>query len=128
MTVSAWFHELGDGRPGHGSDLDEVELGILGQSQRFADRHDADLLTLGSDQTDLGDTDTVVDAGLGDGLSSAAAWEESLAHPGAGENEGPGSFRFQGPLTGGARTGDGACTARGTDRWPEPRDPGTWAS
>src|SRR3712207_1662389 len=67
-------HELGDRRPGHGRDLDEVELGVLGQAQRLADRHDADLLALGPDQADLGDADTVVDAGLGDGLSSAAAW------------------------------------------------------
>jgi hypothetical protein len=61
-------------RPGHGRDLDEVEFGILGQAQRLADRHDADLLTLRADQADLGDADTVVDAWLGDGLSSAAAW------------------------------------------------------
>jgi hypothetical protein len=66
-------HELADRRLGHGSDLDEVELRVLGQTQCFADRHDADLLALGTDQADLGDADTVVDAGLGDGLSSAAA-------------------------------------------------------
>ena len=69
-------------------DLDEVEFGVLGQAQRLADRHDADLLALGTDQADLGDADTVVDAGLGDGLSSAAAMRSRLSHP-ATDGKGP---------------------------------------
>src|SRR4051794_11513774 len=106
-------HELADRRPGHGSDLDEVELRVLGQSQCFADRHDADLLTLGADQADLGDTDAVVDAGLGDGLSSALAYEESPV-PDAERTKAPGAFAHGARLTG-LRTDVRAAT---TDRWP----------
>src|SRR4051794_30673399 len=92
-------HELDDGWPGHGRDLDQVELAVLRQPQRLADRHDADLLTLGTDESDLGDADTVVDTGLGDGLSSAAAVRSLLAHP-ATDDKGPVSFCSRGPLAG----------------------------
>ena len=54
-----------------GGYLDEVEIGLLGQSQGVADGDDADLFAVGTDEPDLGYADPVVDAGLGaDGASS----------------------------------------------------------
>jgi hypothetical protein len=60
----AEVHELADRGSGHGRDLDEVEVGLLGQPQRVADGDDADLLAVGPDQSHLGDADPVVDAWL----------------------------------------------------------------
>ena len=53
-------HELADGWAGVRSDLDKIEIGFLRQSQGFADRNNADLLTLGSDEANLGNADPVV--------------------------------------------------------------------
>ena len=76
----AVVHELADRRPGHRGDLDQVEIGFLGQAQRILDAHDADLLALGTDESDLGDADPVVDAGLGaDGASSVSGQGTVLA-------------------------------------------------
>ena len=67
----AVVHELADRRAGHRRDLDEVEVGLLGQPQRVADGDDADLLAVGTDEPHLGDADPVVDPGLSaDGASS----------------------------------------------------------
>jgi hypothetical protein len=55
-------HELADGRAGVRGDLDQIEIGFLRQSQGFTDRNDADLLTLGSDEANLGNADPVVNA------------------------------------------------------------------
>jgi hypothetical protein len=55
-------HELADGWAGIRSDLDKIEIGFLRQSQGFADRNNADLLTLGSDEANLGNADPVVNA------------------------------------------------------------------
>ena len=52
------------GGGGVGGDLDEIEIGLLRQSQGFADRNNADLLTLGSDEANLGNADPVVNAWL----------------------------------------------------------------
>jgi len=57
-------HELADGWAGVRGDLDEIEIGLLRQSQGFADRNNADLLTLGSDEANLGNADPVVNAWL----------------------------------------------------------------
>jgi hypothetical protein len=66
----AVVHEAADGRPLHRGDLDEVEVGLLGKLERVFDADDADLLAGGADETDLGNTDPVVDAVLGaDGAS-----------------------------------------------------------
>ena len=62
----AEVHELGDRRPGHGGHLDQVEVGLLGQSQRVLDADDADLLAVGADQAHFGDPDALVDARLAD--------------------------------------------------------------
>src|SRR5580698_3033912 len=56
----AVVHELADRRTGLGRHLDEVEIGFLSQPQRVADGDDADLLSVRTDQTHLGDTDPVV--------------------------------------------------------------------
>ena len=58
----AVVHELADRGAGGGSDLDEVELGLLRQPQGVLDAHDADLLAVRADQADLGHADAVVDA------------------------------------------------------------------
>ena len=55
-------HELADGWAGVRGDLDQIEIGFLRQSQGFADRDNADLLTLGSDEANLGNADPVVNA------------------------------------------------------------------
>src|SRR3954453_6537004 len=57
-------HELGHGRTGGGSDLDEVEVCLLSESQRVADGDDADLLAVGTDESHFGNADPVVDAGF----------------------------------------------------------------
>ena len=57
-------HELADGWAGVRGDLDQIEIGFLRQSQGFADRDNADLLTLGSDEANLGNADPVVNAWL----------------------------------------------------------------
>src|SRR3954468_10399611 len=57
-------HELGHGRTGGGSDLDEIEVCLLSESQRVADGDDADLLAVGTDESHFGNADPVVDAGF----------------------------------------------------------------
>src|SRR5690606_28254096 len=44
----------------------QVEVGLLGETQRVFDAHDADLLAGRSDQADLADADPLVDTGLAD--------------------------------------------------------------
>src|SRR5436189_5626453 len=83
----AVVHELADRWPRGRRDLDEIEVGLLGQPQSIADGDDADLLTVQTDEPHLGDADPVVDAGFdADGASSelliAAAW-------GPGQDKGP---------------------------------------
>jgi len=64
-------HELAHRRPGGRGDFDQVEVGLLCQPKGIADSDDADLLTVGSDQADLGNANPVVDAMLdSDGASS----------------------------------------------------------
>lgn len=60
------IHELTDRRPGLRRDLDEVEIGLLGETQRVFNPDDADLLPVRADQPHLWDADTVVNPGLAD--------------------------------------------------------------
>jgi hypothetical protein len=60
----AVVHELADRGAGLGRDLDEVELGLLGEPQGVLDTHDADLLAVRSDEPDLRHANPVVDAWL----------------------------------------------------------------
>jgi len=59
-------HELADRRSGLRRDLDEVEIGLLGETQRVFNPDDADLLPVRADQPHLWDADTVVNPGLAD--------------------------------------------------------------
>src|SRR5699024_5261812 len=52
-------------RTGGRRDLDQVEIGFLGQTQCVLHGNDSDLLTVGPDESDLGHPDAVIDAGLG---------------------------------------------------------------
>ena len=51
-------------------DLDEVEVGLLGELERLVGRHDADRLAVRADEAYLGDPDPVVDPKLGADVSS----------------------------------------------------------
>ena len=61
---------LAHGGPCIGRDLDQVEIGLLRQSQRVLHADDADLLAAGADEAHLGDADPFIDTGLADGCSS----------------------------------------------------------
>ncbi|GAB2959411.1 hypothetical protein GCM10017788_70120 [Amycolatopsis acidiphila] len=66
----AEVHELAYGRARLWRDLDEVEIRLLGEPERILDPDDTDLLTVGSDEPDLGNADAVVDACLGADVAS----------------------------------------------------------
>ncbi|GAB2455108.1 hypothetical protein GCM10007967_06430 [Xylanimonas ulmi] len=63
----AEVHELGDRRTSVRGDLDQVEVGVLGELQGDCRGDNADLLSARTDEPDLGDADPVVDARLADG-------------------------------------------------------------
>ncbi|GAA1209352.1 hypothetical protein GCM10010213_13010 [Microbacterium maritypicum] len=62
----AVVHDLDDGRLRVGGDLDEVEIGFLREAQRGLDADNADLLTRGADEADLGDADALIGTGIAD--------------------------------------------------------------
>ncbi|GAT74822.1 hypothetical protein MHM582_3330 [Microbacterium sp. HM58-2] len=62
----AVVHDLDHGRLRVGCHLDEVEVGLLRKAQRRLDADDADLLTRGADEADLGDADALIGAGIAD--------------------------------------------------------------
>jgi hypothetical protein len=66
----AVVHELADWRLALRGDLDEVEVSLLGELQGLVGRDDADRLPVGSNESDLGNPDPVVDAQLGADVSS----------------------------------------------------------
>jgi hypothetical protein len=59
-------HDLDDGRLRVGSNFDKVEVCFLSEAQSDLDTDDADLLTRGADEADLGDADAVIGAGIAD--------------------------------------------------------------
>src|SRR5690606_15630777 len=61
----AEVHDLADRGRRIRADLDQVEPGLLGQLHPPRGGDEADVLTLGADQADFGDTDAVVDPGAG---------------------------------------------------------------
>jgi hypothetical protein len=63
-------HELADRRPGHGRDLDQVEICLLGQPERIVDGNDPDLLAVWADETDFGYPDALVDTRFGADVTS----------------------------------------------------------
>ena len=58
----AVVEDAADGRLGLGGDLDQIELRLLRQADRFVDRHDADLLTFRADQANLRGADLAIDS------------------------------------------------------------------
>ena len=62
----AVIHELCDGRLGVRRNLNQVEPGLFGQTQRVLDSDDADLFTSGSHEANLGDSNTLIDTSLAD--------------------------------------------------------------
>ena len=66
VLVLAVIHELCDGRLGVRRNLNQVEPGLFGQTQRVLDSDDADLFTSGSHEANLGDSNTLIDASLAD--------------------------------------------------------------
>ncbi len=62
----AVIHELGNRRLGVGRNLDQVQTGFFGQSQGVFNTNDTDLFPSGSNEANLGDTDSLVDASLAD--------------------------------------------------------------
>jgi len=61
VLVLAKIEDLGDGGFGGGGDFAEIEPGLFGQTQGFADRDNAAVLAGGIDQTDLGNVDLEID-------------------------------------------------------------------
>src|SRR5699024_2146899 len=67
----AVVHDLGDRRARVRRDLDQVQVGLQGQSKSILDANDPDLLAPGADESDFGDTASFVDTCFGaDGRSS----------------------------------------------------------
>src|ERR1035437_5458478 len=62
----AEVHELGDRRLCHRGHLDQVEVRFGGETQCVLDAYDADLLTIGANQTHFRDPDSIVDTRLAD--------------------------------------------------------------
>ena len=66
----AVVHELAHRRAGVGCHLDQVEVGLLSQTQGVLHADNADLLAAGADETHFGNADPFVDTGLADVGSS----------------------------------------------------------
>ncbi|GEP48895.1 hypothetical protein MSA03_24030 [Microbacterium saccharophilum] len=62
----AVVHDLDDRGLRVRGDFDQVQLGLLRQTQGDLDTNDADLLSGGTDEANLGDADAVVGAGIAD--------------------------------------------------------------
>src|SRR5690606_3422318 len=73
VLVLAVIHDPADRRERARRDLDDIEPPLLGESERFVRRHDAELLLVGND-ANLGNANPVVDAKA---LFRAAAVETS---------------------------------------------------
>ncbi|CAD5930546.1 protein of unknown function [Streptomyces sp. KY75] len=72
-------HELAHGRTGCRRHLDQVEVILLCELQGLGKRNNPDLLAAGTDKSDLGNANPVVDAGLGADGSSSVAPRDRLA-------------------------------------------------
>ena len=62
VLVLTVIHELAHGRLRVRGNLDQVEFGVLSQTQSVLQRDNAYLLATGTDKTDLGNADTIVNA------------------------------------------------------------------
>nr|BFF06999.1 hypothetical protein GCM10023233_19680 [Brevibacterium otitidis] len=68
----AVVHELDYRRLGLGCNLNKVEIGFAGEVERLADGDDSDLLPVGSDETDLRDSNPIIDTRLADVLAPSS--------------------------------------------------------
>jgi len=66
----AVVHQLGDRGPGHGRNLDEVEICLLGQPERVINGNDPDLLAGRADKPHFGNPDALVDTRFGADVTS----------------------------------------------------------
>ncbi|MCU1407084.1 MAG: hypothetical protein JWQ43_3387, partial [Glaciihabitans sp.] len=62
----AEVHDLRDGRLGVGSYLNQIQVGLLGQTKCVFDSDNADLLAIGANKTDLRNADSVIGTGIAD--------------------------------------------------------------
>src|SRR5699024_8437273 len=62
VLVLTEVHELRHRRLGLRGDLDEIEVGLFGETPGILDTDDTDLLAVRSDETNFGNADTLVDA------------------------------------------------------------------
>ena len=85
----AVVHELADRRARHRGHLDQIQIGFRGQFEGLADRHDADLLTLGTDEAYLGYADPVVDPRFRTDGTSQGRRNCRVAAPSSRANDGP---------------------------------------
>src|SRR5215475_3280717 len=83
----AVVHELGDRRPGHGRNLDQVEICLLGQPERVLNGNDSDLLAVRADEPDFRYPDALVDTRFGADVTSLSHCSGHRDHPGAGMRE-----------------------------------------
>ncbi|BDV30279.1 hypothetical protein Microterr_09390 [Microbacterium terricola] len=80
----AVIHDLDHGRLRIRGNFDQVQIGLLRKTQGDLDTDDADLLSVGTDEADLGDTDAVVGAGIADAellFVRVVARSRSTIHP-----------------------------------------------
>src|SRR5262249_24614365 len=75
----AVVHELGYRWPCRGRDLDQVEVGLLGQPERITQGNDPYLLAVRADEPYLGNPDALVDTGFDADVTSLAF--SSPGHP-----------------------------------------------
>jgi len=59
----AEVEDLADWRIGVGGNLDEIEAGFLGCKQRVVDRNVPEIVAVGTDELDAGDSDIAIGAG-----------------------------------------------------------------
>ena len=62
----AEIHDLGDGRLGIGSYLNQIQVCLLGKTKGVFDAHHADLLAGGANESDFGDANSVIGSGIAD--------------------------------------------------------------
>lgn len=69
----AVVHDLGHGRLGVRRDLYKIEVCFIGQLASIVRLDNADLFSVGTDESDLGDSNSVVDASFSADVNSSVA-------------------------------------------------------
>ena len=70
IAVLVVIHQLADRRLRVRGDLDEIEIGFVRELAGVIRANDADLLTTGSDESDFGNSDSLVDASFSADVAS----------------------------------------------------------